>query len=279
MHTSSLVGFQEEEPETDDFPATYLYVHLKTYIAILLFKKKKTLKLLNKCCCSGLRQIMGCLSGEKDGFPWLSFCVFNSWTILTGQGLSKMLPFREWDMKSVCMTLSSKDPHAYVCCRGDQISHDVRGILMHTKRKFCFKSKLVCQSAESKFFHQEMCSMRHYSASPEFSNRSQTPVSAVGCCSLLNGGSSSFIALTVNESIKDLTDFRQDPLHHSPQCWNELWSLVWGEEASWVWAFFLVLLRFLTPTAAISLCQWQIYWTLFMSVSPRGQGSGVETRL
>lgn len=84
-------------------------------------------------------------------------------------------------------------------------------------------------------------SMRHYSASPEFSNRPQTPVSAVGCCSLLNGGSSSFIALTVNESIKDLTDFRQDPLHHSPRWWNELWSLVWGEEASWVWAFFSII--------------------------------------
>lgn len=73
-----------------------------------------------------------------------------------------------------------------------------------------------------------------------FSNCPQTPVSAVGRCSLLNGGSSSLIALPINESIKDLTDFRQDPLHHSPRCWNELCSPVWGEGASWVWVVFFL---------------------------------------
>lgn len=76
-----------------------------------------------------------------------------------------------------------------------------------------------------------------------FSKCPQTLISAAECCSLLNGGSSSLIALTVNESIKDLTDSRQDPLHHSPPCWNELWSLVRGEGASWVWRGFFSIIE------------------------------------
>lgn len=109
------------------------------------------------------------------------------------------------------------------------------------KRKFCFESKLVCfhqfQFSSKSVFHRLLifiCMCIYASLFCFtwdlcwFSNHPRTPVSALGCCSLLNGGSSSLIALPVNESIKDLTDFRQDPLHHSPRCWNELWSLVWG---------------------------------------------------
>lgn len=35
--------------------------------------------------------------------------------------------------------------------------------------------------------------------------------------------SSSLIPLTVNDSIKGLTEYRQAALHHSLLCWNELW--------------------------------------------------------
>lgn len=132
---------------------------------------------------------------------------------------------------------SPKDPHSAVCCRGYQI---------HTSSFSCelFRKQTGVQiAAKSKFFSSInvfICASLFCFTWDFwwFSNRLQTPVSA-GYCSLLNGGAaSSLIALTVNDSIKDLTESGQDPLHHSPRCWNELWSLVWGEGASRV-CFFL----------------------------------------
>lgn len=113
-----------------------------------------------------------------------------------------------------------------------------------------------------------------------FSKRPRTPVSAAGCCSPLNGGSSSLPALPVNESIKELTDSRQDPLHHSPWCWNELWSLVWGEGPSPVWLFFFFFFQYYwdflhlrQPSVSVS----DEFAEHCSSFSPRGQGSGVKT--
>lgn len=88
--------------------------------------------------------------------------------------------------------------------------------------------------------------------------------------------SSSLMPLTVNDSIKGLTKYRQAPLHHSLLCWNELWSCLfkakeprgqwWDTTASLsprkkcfttnlIFLSFLVLLRFLTQKAAINHCQ------------------------
>lgn len=85
------------------------------------------------------------------------------------------------------------------------------------------KSKLVRRLQLKAFFFffpiAKFVSLRHYSASRElfdgFLTACGPPYSA--CSSVLNGGSSSLMALRVNDSIKDLTEHRQDPLHHAPR--------------------------------------------------------------
>lgn len=91
---------------------------------------------------------------------------------------------------------------------------------------------------------------------------------------------STLICLTVNDSIKDLTNYRQAPLHHPLLWWNELWICLfkvkrlhgqwWDTTASLSLetngyqntsfsCHFFVLLRFLTHKAAINHCHWCIF--------------------
>lgn len=155
------------------------------------------------------------------------------------------------------------------------------------KENSVLKSKLVCRSQLKASFSIDKCGSVCIYASlfclawdlRWFSKRPRTPVSAGGCCSLLNGGSSSLPALPVNESIKELTDSRQDPLHHSPWCWNELWSLVWGEGPSRVWLFFFSqyywdFLHLRQPSVSVS----DEFAEHCLSFSPRGKSSDVKRK-